>query len=160
VPEVHREVDMEHRWGIRRTLDVGVKLYVRPSLPGFGRLLDASASGAYVATSMQLPIMTRVQIAIGWDSLQGGGRQRITAYVVRADGRGLGIEWRQFAPPPVLALIDGPKAWSLRGRRRAAIQSEPSLAMARPARVLAVQFPPGRLNGMKSPHAIAEETVP
>lgn len=87
---------MEHRWGTRRTLDVGVKLHVRSGLPAFGRLLNASSSGAYVATRLKLPVMSRVQVALGWDSRQRGGRNRITAYVVRVDARGLGIEWQEF----------------------------------------------------------------
>lgn len=118
VTEAQREVDMEHRWGTRRTLSVGVKLYTRQSAPQFGRLLNASASGAYVATSDTPPIMSRVRIALGWDGLQRGGRHRIAAYVVRIDKRGIGIEWRDFAPPPVVALmqtLDLPRA---RTRRR------------------------------------------
>lgn len=97
---------MEHRWGKRRTLDVGVTLHVRSKIPRFGRLLNASASGAYVATSVTLPIMTRVHITLGWDRFQHGGRHRIAAHVVRSDGRGIGIEWQEFAPRSVLALID------------------------------------------------------
>lgn len=100
---------MEHRWGIRRTLNVGVKLYVRGSPPRFGRLLDASASGGYVASSPPLPIMSRVQIALGWDGFHRDGHLRIAAYVVRTDAHGIGIEWREFAPLPVLALMDTPK---------------------------------------------------
>jgi len=97
---------MEHRWGIRRTLELGVRLYARHSPPKFGRLLDASASGAYVAMKAAPPIMNRVQVALGWDRFQRGGRCRIVAHVVRVDARGIGIEWKEFAPPPVLALIE------------------------------------------------------
>src|SRR5690348_8959444 len=97
---------MEHRWGIRRTLDVGVKLYVQRSSPRFGRLLNASSSGAYVATGAALPIMTRVRVALGWGSSQGGAARLISAFVVRTDARGIGIEWQKFAPPPLRALID------------------------------------------------------
>jgi hypothetical protein len=126
-----REVDMEHRWGLRRTLDVGVKLYVRPRLPGFGRLRNASSSGAYVATSIKLPIMTRVHVALGWDNFQRGGRHRIAAYVVRSDAAGIGIEWQEFGPPPVLALIDALEVLPSRQARRTA-RLEPTLPIARP----------------------------
>lgn len=101
---------MEHRWGIRRTLNIGVRLYTRHGPPEFGRLLNASASGAYVAIGAMPCIMARVQIAIGWDGLRRGGRHRITAYAVRTDGRGIGIEWRNFAPPPVVALLQALEA--------------------------------------------------
>lgn len=95
---------MEHRWGIRQPLEVDVKLYVGPGRPLTGRLLNASSSGGYVATSVTLPIMTRVHVTLGWDSAQSG--DRIAAYVVRSDSRGIGLEWQEFAPVPVLALID------------------------------------------------------
>jgi hypothetical protein len=97
---------MEHRWGIRRTPDVGVTLYAESNLPRFGRMLNASSSGAYVATSATPPIMARVRITLGWGKSQHCGRRRIAAYVVRADRRGIGVEWQEFAPLPVLALID------------------------------------------------------
>lgn len=106
---------MEHRWGMRRTLDVGVKLYVRSRVPSFGRLLNASSSGAYVATRASLQVMTRVHIALGWDGHRHDARHRITAYVVRCDARGIGIEWQEFGPQPVLTLLGrvrtAPQAW-------------------------------------------------
>lgn len=100
---------MEHRWGIRQPLEVDVKFYVRPAHPVTGRLLNASSSGGYVATSVTMPIMTRVHVTLGWDDPQRGSRDRIAAYVVRSDARGIGLEWQEFAPAPVLALIDALK---------------------------------------------------
>lgn len=97
---------MEHRCGIRRTLGVAVKLYAQPGLPIPGRLLNASSGGGYVATSAKLPIMTRVHVALGWQSLPSNSRYRIAAYVIRSDAGGLGLEWQEFAPAPLLALID------------------------------------------------------
>lgn len=99
---------MEHRWGTRQPLDVGIRLYVGSKPAKAGRLLNASSSGAYVATNPPLPIMTRVQLALGWDGFQRAGRRRIAAYVVRSDARGVGIEWQDFAPLPVPAMIDTP----------------------------------------------------
>lgn len=123
---------MEHRWGTRRTLSIGVKLYARQSLPKFGRMLNASASGAYVSMSDIPPIMTRVQIALGWDGLRRGGH-RIAAHVVRIDARGVGIEWRDFAPPPVLALIQAVEVAPARTRQRAATGGRPPRLMPRSA---------------------------
>jgi len=100
---------MEHRWGIRQPLDVGIKLYVGSKPPKLCRLLNASSSGAYVLTDTPLPIMTPVQLALGWNHLQHTDRHRIAAYVVRSDARGIGIEWQDFAPLPVLAMTDAPE---------------------------------------------------
>lgn len=111
---------MEHRWGVRRTLDVDIKLFVQQGQPRFGRILNASSSGAYVATGVPLPIMTRVHVALGWDGAQGAGRHRIAAYVVRADRHGIGLEWQEFAPAAVLTLIGGLEAALGQQRRQAA----------------------------------------
>lgn len=97
---------MEHRWGIRRRLDLGVRLYAGSEPSQLGRLVDASSSGGYVTTSAPPPVMTPVQLALGRDGSQGADRHRIAGYVVRSDPRGIGIEWQYFAPSPVLALID------------------------------------------------------
>ena len=109
---------MEHRWGIRQTLDVGVTLYVDSKLPSFGRLVNASSSGAYVATNAALPIMTRVRLALGRDRARRGGH-RIYAYVVRADSHGMGIEWQEFAPWRVVALINAMEVLPRRVRAQA-----------------------------------------
>ena len=97
---------MEHRWGIRRTLNIGVTLYVESKFPSFGRLLNASSSGAYLATSVTLPLMTRLHVALGRDGSQRNGRRRIAAHVVRTSDGGMGLEWQEFAPSPVIALIN------------------------------------------------------
>lgn len=97
---------MEHRCGTRRSLGVAVKLYAQPGLPICGRLLNASSSGGYVATGAKLPIMTRVHVIFGWGNRQSGRRDRIAAYVVRSDAGGVGLEWQEFAPAPLLALRD------------------------------------------------------
>lgn len=110
---------MEHRWGVRKTLDVGVTLYIKSKLPSFGRLLDASSSGAYVRTNAALPVMTRLRLALGRDGLRRSAH-RIAAYVVRSDGRGIGIEWQEFAPLPVLALMNVRQAPPKRARAQAA----------------------------------------
>ena len=100
---------MEHRWGTRRPLGVDVKVCVQPGVAIKGRLLNASSSGGYVATSARVPIMTRVYVTLGCDRLQRGNRQGIAAHVVRSESRGIGFEWQDFAPSPVLALIDALK---------------------------------------------------
>jgi len=97
---------MEHRWGTRQMLDIGVKLYAGSKRPIFGRMLNTSASGAYVATSTMLPIMTHVHVALGWRRGEHDRHHRIAAYVVRVDGRGVGIEWQEFASLPTPELID------------------------------------------------------
>lgn len=128
---------MEHRWGIRRALNVGVTLYVESKFPSFGRLLNASSSGAYVATSVTLPLMTRVHIALGRDGPQRNGRRRIAAYVVRTSEGGMGLEWQEFAPSPVMVLINSLEAPPARVRSQASRGGVRRIAQARPEAVYA-----------------------
>jgi hypothetical protein len=125
---------MEHRWGNRQTLDVCVTLYVESKLPSIGRLLNASSSGAYVATNAILPNLTRVRVVIGRERSRPGAR-RIPAYVVRADGRGIGIEWQEFAPAGVLALIAAMQEPPMRTRAQASLGGDRAMMAARAGRL-------------------------
>jgi len=124
---------MEHRWGIRQTLDVCVTLYVESKLPSFGRLLNASSSGAYVATNLTLPNLTRVRVVLGRDRSRPGAH-RIVGYVVRADGRGIGIEWQEFAPVGVLELIKAMQELPMPARAQAS-GGDRAMMVARTGRV-------------------------
>lgn len=122
---------MEHRWGIRRTLNIGVTLYVESKFPSFGRLLNASSSGAYLATGVTLPLMTRLHVALGWDGSQRNGRRRIAAHVVRTSDGGMGLEWQEFAPSCVIALINSLEAPPARVRSQASRSGVRRIAQGR-----------------------------
>lgn len=115
---------MEHRCGKRYTLEVTASLDAKPSILTFGRLLNISASGVFVATSAALPVMTPVRVQLEWGKFRDS-RYCMAGYVVRTDPRGVGIEWREFASFPVLALINDLED-SLAGRRLAARDREPA----------------------------------
>ena len=109
---------MEHRCGARHTLDFPVSLHAGPHPVAFGSLLDVSASGAYIATSAPLAGMSLITVQLTW-----GGRENcfeIAAHVVRTDTHGVGIEWREFAPRRVRALIHGLEEARPQSARRAA----------------------------------------
>lgn len=101
---------MEHRWGIRHSLDVSVRLEGLPRPLAFARLRNVSSSGAYIETRAAPALDSRVALELEC-RLAGArdGRCRISAYVVRRDARGIGVEWCEFAPPPVLTLVTN--AW-------------------------------------------------
>ena len=89
---------MEHRWGQRTAVDLVVSLRGFSGTSGMGRLRDVSATGAFLQTNLELPLLAPMRI----DLLEGippachccEGR----AYVVRKAAAGFGIEW--FAPAP------------------------------------------------------------
>lgn len=134
---------MEHRWGIRHLLDVSVRL---EGLPSFARLRNASSSGAYLETRAAPALDSRVLLELRCGLGRDGGRCRVAAYIVRRDERGIGVEWCEFAPQPVLALITS--AWQaadvFEAREHRAGSQAPPLAreMRSSARVDAWPSPP------------------
>jgi hypothetical protein len=100
---------MEHRWGRRARVDMGITLH-----PGFGavargRLTNVSLSGALVRTEMRLPTFTRVVVELpSQDSNPesgDGAAAMLGAYVVRDAPDGFGLEWTEFSPPAIAALL-------------------------------------------------------
>lgn len=123
---------MEHRCGTRHSLDIAVRLDSPPSLMTFGRLLNVSASGGYVAAPIVLPAMSPISVQLEWGRFRDES-QRIAGFVVRCDGRGIGIEWREFAPATVLALLEDLDAPQEPSKRCAAGGPAASAAAGRPS---------------------------
>lgn len=126
---------MEHRWGFRYLLDMSVRLEGLPKLLALARLRDVSSSGAYIETSAAPALDSRVLLELGCRTDPSGGRCHVPAYVVRRDERGIGVEWCEFAPQPVLTLIA--TSWqaevSDRRKDRAASQALSSARQRKPA---------------------------
>jgi hypothetical protein len=83
------EAAMEHHWGKRSTLDIGVGLHLKSGAVDTGRIANASLSGAFVHTTRRLPAFTPVVV-----EFQGGSSRQSAprcAPVCSADGvRGTG----------------------------------------------------------------------
>ena len=84
---------MEHRWGQRTSVDVVVRLIGSPGAIGMGRLLNVSATGAFVQTELQLPPLTPVRVESIAGPLPASHPCAGRAYVVRQVSTGVGIEW-------------------------------------------------------------------
>ncbi|MGH8316716.1 MAG: PilZ domain-containing protein [Steroidobacteraceae bacterium] len=121
---------MEHRWGTRHSLDVSVRLDGRPQLLTFARLKNASASGAYVETRSGPAMLSRVWVEIDGHLHCRNDFNRVAAYVVRKDEQGVGLEWCDFAPRAILALIERPRRLVARGRRDVVSEEIPRLIAA------------------------------
>jgi hypothetical protein len=94
---------MEHRWGQRTSVDVVVRLIGSPGEIGTGRLLNVSATGAFVQTKLQLPLFTPVRVELIASPLLVSHPCAGRAYVVRQVSAGVGIEWFAVATDPVRA---------------------------------------------------------
>jgi hypothetical protein len=91
---------MEHRWGRRIAARRSLEFQSPRNLEAMGILLNASLSGAYVATSAAVKRDQRVTLRLRspmWLNLGG--------FVVRTDESGFGLEWEVFACHPVQALL-------------------------------------------------------
>lgn len=99
---------MEHRWGHRHEISRAVHLGTRSGLAARGRITNVSISGAFVVSPLPLSLFTYVEMQ--FTAMVNGKRARMTVegQVVRKEGRGFGIEWCEFAPEAVRALVTVP----------------------------------------------------
>jgi PilZ domain len=82
---------------------------------GMGNLANVSISGAFLETSLQLPVNANITLepltsaGVALDGL------KLAARVARVERRGLGIEWHTMLTPDRLALFEvqvpPPPAW-------------------------------------------------
>jgi hypothetical protein len=79
---------------------VGLRAGSGPATPG--RINNASLSGAFVRTSSDFRVFAHVLLEIEGSPVKS---QPIDAYVVRVTPEGLGLEWAEFAPPAIAALL-------------------------------------------------------
>jgi hypothetical protein len=96
---------MEHRWGKRISVDVPVTLRLSSDELVPGRIMNLSSSGALVRTQARLPASGRVTVALEEDGSCEGLSRTVCAHVVRQSHGGIGLEWSDFPPPAICALI-------------------------------------------------------
>lgn len=97
---------MEHRWGARFTVDLAVRVAGRPYNVRMGRLVDLSASGAFINVAADLRLLSRVQVAItALPQRLAHPTPMIAAFIARSSKDGVGVEWCEYAPKPVLELL-------------------------------------------------------
>lgn len=99
---------MEHRWGERFGVDILVRLGTKPYAVRTGRLTDLSMSGGHIKISLDLRLLSRVQVALVLPGRFSHATPLIGAYVARRHREGVGVEWCDFAPPAVVDLLRSP----------------------------------------------------
>jgi hypothetical protein len=92
---------MEHRWGQRRKVDVTVRVGPDPRSLHIARLISVSVSGAFLWTGLPLASSHTIYIGAGDERLSG----LIEGRVVRSTDHGIGVEWSELAPAPVLRML-------------------------------------------------------
>jgi hypothetical protein len=90
---------MEHRWGSRIPVDIGVRISARPSTIGVGRILDLSTSGAWIRARLTLRVLSRIIVIIDSTLARKCEAASLGAYVTRTTREGFGVEWHELDPP-------------------------------------------------------------
>jgi PilZ domain len=85
---------MEHRWGERRPIDFKVRFVLMPATVGTGRIINISATGAFMRTQMTLRLLSLLYLQPL--EFPEGENKRIGATVVRRDAMGVGLEWCEY----------------------------------------------------------------
>jgi hypothetical protein len=98
---------MEHRWGKRRPANVTVRFVTLPAISGWGRILDISSTGAFLATDVPLRRLSVLYLQPVDTPADKNADGRIAATVVRQSANGFGLEWCEFAAAwtPVYAAL-------------------------------------------------------
>jgi hypothetical protein len=89
---------MEHRCGKRTTVDIDVRLIGALGAIGVGRMLDVSATGAFIYTLIEVPVLTPLDIEPIDPHRHLSEARAVAAFVVRRTTSGLGLEWSEFLP--------------------------------------------------------------
>jgi hypothetical protein len=87
---------MDRYRGQRRSTNVMVRFSARPATIGIGRVLNVSATGAFMETQLPLRLLSVLYLE-PMDQLPTDGTRRIAATVVRCSATGVGLEWCEFA---------------------------------------------------------------
>jgi PilZ domain len=100
---------MEHRLGQRIPVDHIVRIETSHGEVSVARMVDISLSGAFLRTSLQIQPMMPVQVLLktraGRRRAASGQARLLEARVVRVDESGIGVEWFDFAPEAIFALV-------------------------------------------------------
>jgi len=93
------------RFGQRVSCAAHVRLRVADRHEGTGVVRNASVSGAFIATALELPLYTELAVTLSVRG-QKPAAHVLEARVVRIEVTGLGVEWRDGAGVDILELLE------------------------------------------------------
>jgi len=100
-------IGVEHRWGERVRVNIPVHVSAPPLGAVDGHVKDLSLSGALMKADCDLRLHLLIEVSIDLPA-PAARTDVVKAYVSRKLPEGVGIEWCQFAPPIVKALLRSP----------------------------------------------------
>jgi hypothetical protein len=96
---------MEHRWGVRKSCRIRVRILVDDKELATARLRDVSLTGAFLEAAASMPLLGRFELATIPDEARSPHETRIYASVVRHAHDGVGVEWCEPAAGSICALL-------------------------------------------------------
>ncbi|HLZ99483.1 MAG TPA: hypothetical protein VKP66_16225 [Steroidobacteraceae bacterium] len=135
---------MDYRVDPRRPTDVAVRFLTRPSQTGSGRILNVSATGAFLETTAPLSYLSLLYLQ-PLELSPAGAAGRIAATVVRRAVNGFGLEWCEFgaASTPVYAILAS-SSCDLGGAGQLALELPSAPCLPRTPAGFRVEFSPIR----------------
>jgi hypothetical protein len=94
---------MEHRWGRRQSTDLKVRFVSRSKI-GTGCLSNVSVTGAFLKTKAHLRLFSVLNLSVAPRSKKAKCRG-VTAFVVRQDPAGVGLEWCEAGQTSIEARL-------------------------------------------------------
>ena len=96
---------MDNRLGERVPTQLAIRLITtRPRTISIGLLRNLSRSGALILNS-DVQLFSLIQVVLEPQQSSKPEPEPIAAYVTRVCEDGIGVEWCEFAPPAVTALL-------------------------------------------------------
>ena len=95
---------LDHRWGERVRVNIPVLVQTNQSTAANGCVQDLSLSGALLKSDSDLRLHTLIEISIAMPP-PSTRTAVLKAYVSRKFEQGVGIEWYDFAPNIIRALM-------------------------------------------------------
>jgi hypothetical protein len=86
------------------TVNITARVGKKPASRHVARVVDVSISGAFLRIGLPIDDLHPVCIELPVAG-QKRSRASVEAYVVRRGDDGVGVEWSELAPAPVMALI-------------------------------------------------------
>jgi len=93
------------RFGQRLPLEVPVELGIDGRTLEPGIIRNASISGAFIETALDLPLNTNVLVRFSMPDSDTRADHSLSACIVRIDAFGVGIEWRDMASVDITDLL-------------------------------------------------------
>ena len=109
---------MEHRLGHRLKIDTAIRLRTSRGRVTSAELADISLSGAFIRTDMGMAPASFVHLTLPLPEDAARENVAVQATVIRSTSCGIGIEWMQFAPGAVKAILSGRSRHSMTMPRR------------------------------------------